>query len=63
MPFSTFRSSARATPPGLLGSSGAVIDHLKSEPDDVDSRDPDYVFDAKRYALPGAPVNVAHVGI
>src|SRR5580704_1504657 len=30
MPLSTLRSSARATPRGLLGSNGAMIDHSKS---------------------------------
>jgi len=31
MPLSTLRSSARSTPRGLLGNSGAMIDHSKSE--------------------------------
>jgi hypothetical protein len=31
MPLSALRSSARSTPRGLLGSSGAMIDHSKSE--------------------------------
>jgi hypothetical protein len=30
MPFSTLRSSARGTPRGLFGKSGAMIDHSKS---------------------------------
>jgi hypothetical protein len=30
IPFNTFRSSARGTPRGLFGSSGAITDHSKS---------------------------------
>jgi hypothetical protein len=32
MPLSTLRSSERATPRGLFGNSGSMIDHSKSEP-------------------------------
>src|SRR5271170_5286315 len=31
MPFRTLRSSARATPRGLFGKSGSMIDHSKSD--------------------------------